>query len=577
MRTSSLGTSSANPYDIVLSSDPSGVVKSNEKQQSGLEPPLARRFLTRLIAIGALALASGCSLLPTDERPNESADVELPAVAAVPGLCLADPGWLAAAPIKPAPEARAPSKPVDLLERLRRGFSLERPSDPAVEHEIAWFASHPEYLDRVFARAERYLHYIAEALDARDMPSEIALLPVVESAFDPFAYSHGRAAGLWQIIPGTGRRLGLKQNWWYDGRRDIVESTRAALDYLEAMHTQFEGDWLLAIAGYNSGEGNVARARQRAARAETPGDFWHIKGSLPVETRTYVPRLLAIAALVADPEAHGVTLPTIADAPTFAIVNTGAQIDVALAAELAGVETDRVYELNPGLNRWATDPDGPHRLLLPLDTLVDFTSGLAQLGTRDRVEWTRHQIRTGQTLIQIARRYGTTPEVLREVNGLRGNTIRAGGYLMVPHALKDLSAYTQTVEARTERRQNQARAGQRYEHAVQAGETLWSIARRYSVSTRELASWNAMAPGDVLSIGRRLVVWTDKPGASEALGANRIRRLTYTVRRGDSLSRISSRFRVSVNELLQWNALSAEKYLQPGQQLVVFVNVTEQS
>jgi membrane-bound lytic murein transglycosylase D len=437
--------------------------------------------------------------------------------------------------IAPEPE----SVSLDLLGELRARFRLEYPDDPAIDRELKWYASHPEYLSRVFGRAGRYLHFIATTLEARNLPAELALLPVIESAFDPFAYSHGRAAGLWQIIPGTGRHLGLEQNWWFDGRRDIVESTRAALDYLEAMHAQFDGDWLLAVAGYNSGEGNVRRARARAARTGTDTDFWHIKTSLPVETQTYVPRLLAISRLVADPAAYGITLPEIANEPTFAVINTGGQMDIALAAELAGLTTDRVYELNPGLNRWATDPDGPHRLVLPVETLVDFTTGLAKLGERERVRWTRHRIRNGQTLIQIARRYGTTPDVLRQVNGIDGNMIRAGQYLMVPHAVEDLTAYTQTVEARTERQRNQPRSGQRYEHAVQPGETLWAIARRYGVSTRELALWNSMAPGDVLSVGRQLVVWTNRDVVAQAANTDRIRRLTYTVRRGDSLSRIS--------------------------------------
>ena len=494
-----------------------------------------------------------------------------------PALCAADPGWIAAGRTA-ALEPPEPSPPLDLLGRLRERFALERHLDPAVERELAWYAGHPQYLGRVFSRAERYLFHIAAELDERGMPLELALLPVVESAFDPFAYSHGRAAGLWQIIPGTGRRLGLRQNWWYDGRRDVIESTRAALDYLQALHEQFDGDWLLAVAGYNSGEGNVARALRRAREAATGSDFWSIRAYLPRETRAYVPRLLAIAALVADPAEHGIELEQIPDAPYFTVIHTGGQIDIALAAELAEISTDRLYELNPGVNRWATDPDGPHRVLVPVASTLSFASGLARLGERERVEWTRHQIRPGQSLIRIARRYGTTPEVLREVNGLRGNTIRAGQHLMVPHAVKSLSAYTQSVEARTERRQAQARSGQRYEHAVQPGETLWAIARRYGVTTRDLASWNAMAPGDVLSVGRELVVWSTRAVGAPSANTNRIRRLTYTVRRGDSLSRISTRFRVTVADLLQWNnSLSADHYLQPGQQLTVYVDVTEQS
>ncbi|HSC16761.1 MAG TPA: transglycosylase SLT domain-containing protein, partial [Gammaproteobacteria bacterium] len=181
----------------------------------------------------------------------------------------------------------------DLLTRLRSRFAWEIEDDAAVERERAWYARNQAYLDRVFTRGDLYLYHIVGELEDRGMPAELALLPIVESAFDPFAYSHGRAAGLWQIIPGTGKRLGLAQNWWFDGRRDVLESTRAALDYLEDLHRQFDGDWLLAVAGYNSGEGNVARALRKAAAAGKPQDFWGIKNYLPAETRTYVPRLLA--------------------------------------------------------------------------------------------------------------------------------------------------------------------------------------------------------------------------------------------------------------------------------------------
>jgi membrane-bound lytic murein transglycosylase D len=483
----------------------------------------------------------------------------------------------------------------DLLERLRARFALAQVDDPAVVRERDWYARNQAYLDRVFLRADLYLFHIAEALEERGMPAELALLPVVESAFDPFAYSHGRAAGLWQIIPGTGKRLGLTQNWWFDGRRDVLESTRAALDYLEQLHTQFDGDWLLAIAGYNSGEGNVARALKRAAADGRPGDFWGIKSYLPIETRTYVPRLLAIAELTAAPESYGVTLPELANERRFAVVETGSQIDMALAADLAGIDTDRLYALNAGVNRWATDPDGPHRLVLPLAQAVDFETALAELGERERVQWTRHRVKQGETIGGIADKYRTTAAVLREINDLRGNTIRAGEYLMIPHAMQSLASYTQSADLRAARQQNVQRSGARKAHIVRGGESLWSISREYAVDVRSLASWNSMAPGDVLSVGRELVVWTEAPaavaagqppvqaiavrsnGATGVLDNARIREITYVVRRGDSLSSIARRFRVTVPKLLEWNSVRTDKYLQPGQRLVMFVNVTEQS
>jgi membrane-bound lytic murein transglycosylase D len=536
-----------------------------------------------LLPFAVGALVSACQAVgPTQDLPPEV----VPVVASPP---------VALEPIVlPALEYLEPVVVVDLLTRLRSRFTLEIAEDPVVQRERDWYARNQAYLDRVFKRGDLYLFHIAGELEARGMPAELALLPIVESAFDPFAYSHGRAAGLWQIIPGTGKRLGLAQNWWFDGRRDVLESTRAALDYLQQLHEQFNGDWLLAVAGYNSGEGNVARALKKAAAAGRTQDFWGIKSFLPAETRTYVPRLLAIAELVGDPAAFGVTLPELRNQAQFAVVETGGQIDMALAAELAGIDSDALYALNPGINRWATDPEGPHRLLLPRNQAEQFTQSLAALGERERVQWTRHRVRAGETIGGIAERYQTTVAVLREINELRGNTIRAGDHLMIPHASQSLASYTQSADVRAARQQSTPRNGERRKHVVRSGETLWSIARTYDVDIRSLASWNSMAPGDVLGTGRELVVWTDPP-AQIAAGAtaqaslqrsdsatgfaatNRIREITYVVRRGDSLSSIAQRFKVSVGKLVEWNSGATGKYLQPGQRLTMFVDVTQQS
>jgi len=238
----------------------------------------------------------------------------------------------------------------DLLGRLRDGFELEREDNSRIQGELKWFVSHPDYLDRVFTRAQRYLPHITSELDRRGLPLELALLPIVESAYDPFAYSHGRAAGLWQMIPGTAKRFGIKQNWWYDGRRDVVDSTRAALEYLEHLHTYNEGNWLNAIASYNSGEGNVRKAVRRNRAAGKPDDFWNLR--LSKETSAYVPRLLALVEIVRDPAQFNVTLPYITDAPQFVVTDIDTQLDLALAAELAGVDVDTIYSFNPGYNRW---------------------------------------------------------------------------------------------------------------------------------------------------------------------------------------------------------------------------------
>lgn len=485
---------------------------------------------------------------------------------------------------KPELKAESCVETPDLWTRVRNGFLLERREDGRVRSDIEWYSRHQSYLDRVSERARPYLHLIIEEVEARGMPGEIALLPVVESAYQPFAYSHGRAAGLWQFIPGTGRRFGLKQTWWYDGRRDILKATNAALDYLSYLHRHFDGDWLLALAAYNSGEGTVARAIRRNKKKGKPADFWSL--DLPPETEGYVPKLLAIATIVDNPVAHGVTLETIPDEPYLSTVEVGSQIDLDLAAELAGISIEELYRYNPAFNRWATDPAGPHHLLLPLSQAEMFMQRLEQYPEKERISWKRHRVRSGESLGVIARDYRTTISMIKKVNGIRGNTIRAGQSLTIPVARKELNRYQLSSSERLKRTQNQKRQGSRIDYRVKPGDTLWDIAQEYSVSVNSLAKWNGMAPRDPLKPGKQLVIWTSDKKQISAINpanfthpyqTNTRQRIGYTVRSGDSLSRISQRFKVSIDSLKRWNNLQGKKYLQPGQKLTLYVDVTHQS
>lgn len=475
--------------------------------------------------------------------------------------------------------------PQDLWDRIRTGMALQDREHPGIRNDLEWYASHQAYLDRVATRATPYLHLLVEAVEERNMPTEIALLPVVESAFQPFAYSHGRAAGLWQFIPGTGRRFDLKQNWWYDGRRDVAASTRAALDYLEYLRDHFDGDWLLALAAYNSGEGTVQRAVARNKARGKPTDFWSL--DLPRETRGYVPKLLAISRLVTDPEAHGVSLEPLPNEPFLTTVELNSQIDLALAAELAEISLEEIYLYNPGFNRWATDPDGPHQLLLPIERVAGFKERLADYPPERRVRWERHRVKSGESLLQIAQNYRTTVELVKSVNGLRGNTIRAGDTLTIPVARQKLASYRLSEEQRLLATQNQTREGKRVDYLVRGGDSLWSIARRYDVGVNALARWNGMAPRDPLMPGRKLVIWTDATEEKVAstnparfthpFSSSTRQRIGYIVRSGDSLATISQRFRVSVDNVMRWNKLDGKKYLQPGQRLTLYVDVIRQS
>src|SRR5580704_16433268 len=307
----------------------------------------------------------------------------------------------------------------DLFDRVRSGFKLDDVQEHAVDMQLFWFANHPDYLERSFERSELYLYDIASQIEARGMPQELALLPMIESAYEPYAYSRARAVGLWQFIPGTGSRFELKQDWWYDGRRDVVESTRAALDYLQALHDEFNGDWLLAIAAYNCGELAVERAIQKNERLGKPTDFWHLK--LPSETHGYVPELLAMRRLVANPARYGIEFSHILNEPYFVQVSTGGQIDMQVVADIAGISAEDLYTLNPAFHRWATDPTGPHRLLVPVDASEGLEQTLAQLTPEQRMRIEHYTVQGGDTVATIATRFATKPDVIRELNDLGPN------------------------------------------------------------------------------------------------------------------------------------------------------------
>lgn len=453
-----------------------------------------------------------------------------------------------------------PAEPIvygDVFDRIREGLVL-----PPVEHrwvrsEIAWYQRNPDYLVRVFDRAERYLRYIVDEVKLRGLPGELALLPLVESAFNPFAYSRSHAAGLWQFIAPTGERFGLKRNYWQDQRRDVLDSTRAALDYLTQLHDRFDGDWFLAIAAYNYGSGNIQRAinRNRALRKRT--DFFSL--SLPAETRAYVPKLIALAKVIRDPEAYGLYISRIDDAPYFRVMPTDGPVDLRLMAELAGVNTEELHQLNPAWNRWMTDPDGPHRVLIPELVADDFSSQFALLDKSARARLAVHTVAAGESIASVAGHYKVPESFLLQVNAEVPTELQAGQSLLVPAG--DVSQLRAGLGADLERRI----------HRVQPGESLWSISRRNGMSVGQLARMNGISTQALLHPGQRLMV-SGAPGTASANAVTSASGpLRYTVQSGDTLSEIARRFAVTVQQLQGWNNMGRSTTLRTGQQLTIHV------
>jgi len=472
----------------------------------------------------------------------------------------------------------------NLWQRMRDGFRLSHETDrKRVMDELKWYVNHPEYVERVTKRAAPHLHYIIEELEKRGLPLEFALLPIVESAYDPFAYSHSRAAGLWQFIPGTARVYGLKIDWWYDGRRDVRASTKAAIDYLEYLHNMLGEDWLLALAAYNAGQGNVLSSIRASKLPADEVNFWSLK--VFRETYTYVPRLLAISELINHPDRYHMTLPDVANKPYWEVVETMGQLDLNKAAELADVSSKEIYLLNAGFNQWATHPDGPHELIIPVGKADVFRERVLELAPTERLAWQRHKVSYGESLGTIANKYRTTVGTIRSANNIRGNLIRAGESLMIPAASPDADyAMSQSSRLATKQQTLETRYGSEpIVYIVESGDSFWEIAHKFDVGMRELAKWNGMGTTGLLHPGTELKIFkktnntnnTQTKAQSVGQRANQVRKLNYRVRKGESLSLIASKFNISVQSIKSWNnALNVKKYIHPGDRLTLYVDVT---
>ncbi|PSW09351.1 lytic transglycosylase [Photobacterium sanctipauli] len=462
-------------------------------------------------------------------------------------------------------KAPTPQEQDDVWERISMQLTADIPDNKQVNYYRNWYLRHPAHLNTVAKRAEPFLFFITEEIEKRDLPLELAFLPIVESSFDQFAYSHGRAAGLWQITPPTGRSFGLEQNWWYDGRRDVVESTRAALDLLEYLNRKFDGNWLHALAAYNTGEGRVFRAIRNNRAAGKPTDFWSL--DLPKETSGYVPKLLAVADVIKNQQKYGMDIPAIANKPAVKLVKPNTQMDLAMAANYAGMKLEDLQSLNPGYNHWATAPDGPSHLLLPINKVDRFNVEFANNG-KQGMKVVRYKVKSGDTLSVLAQKHQTTTKQIQRANNMTDANIRVGRHILIPVAMKDSDTTATRLANNTQRSHG---SGYRTTYSVQSGDNLWTIARSQKVSIDDITKWNGISKNSTLRVGQKLTLWKDSASGGV------IRTVFYQVRSGDNLSSIAQRYQVKVSDVVKWNQINGQKYLQPGQKLKLYVDVTKVS
>ena len=443
--------------------------------------------------------------------------------------------------------------PIDIWQRLRQGFQITPDSLPySADKQLQRYLKNPHNLNLLFEHSSPFLFHVTEQLENANLPLELALLPIVESNYDPLAYSPSHAVGLWQFIPSTATSLGLERSRWYEGRRDVVQSTAAAVTYLGYLNKQFNGNWLHALAAYNSGEGAVRKAIRKNRRLGKSTEFWALR--LPRETKNYVPQLMALASIVKDAEKLKVKLPEISNSAYFAVVDLPAQIELDKVIEVTGVDDAVFTQLNSAYKRSVTPPEVGYHILLPIDKSHILGNFLATSEPSTWAEYREYIVKSGDTLSHIAKRYNQTTQQIKITNRLRNDFLRIGQVLRIP-PIGEVAVLTEykTPPVRT--------------YIVAAGDTLSEIAAKHKVSISSLKRANHLT-SNLIKVNQELIIKAPKSGPK----STPVRKLNYQVRNGDSLYLIAKRFDLKITDITSWNKLDKNKYLQPGQRLTLYIN-----
>lgn len=473
----------------------------------------------------------------------------------------------------------------NLWDTFAGRFQLVQNNEGHFDHSVNFYKKRQKHLLQVSKRAKPYLYYIVEQVKERNMPMELALLPMVESGFKAHAKSHAQALGLWQFMPATGKSLGLENNWWYDGRRDVVKSTDAALTYLQR-HYDNTQDWLLALASYNAGYGNVLKAIKRYekkhGKSESLPTFWQISKYLPRETQNYVPALLSVSYLIEHNDKYHIEIEPIANKPFFDIIELNNQISLNAVAANTKISADLLAKLNPAYIRQATPPNGPHHILLPVEKEPFFTQFYQQNADEFEVHWQRHKIRSGDYLGKIAKKYGTSVSAIKKLNRMNSNFIRVGQTLLIPivedstqlvqvskqEPSKKLTAKTTKTTKTTTKVAQKAAPKQVTEidrkiiYQVKSGDTLSEIAHRNGVDIQQIRDWNQLGKKSTIRVGQKLVL--DKSQLQN-------QKLIHKVKSGETLSQIAVLHGIEVEQLMQWNNIASAKSLRPNQELSIWL------